>query len=189
VEEGWVRVTLNADAKDFYVKVSDSGLGIPEESMDKIFERFYRVDKSHSREIGGTGLGLAITRSAIGMHHGTIRVESKEGEGTTFHVRIPLVYVPDQPEPAGGRNKKRQFRRKAAEVRKEKNLQSVEDGAAAGAASDMQTADAYSGGSADMSSGSGYDTVPADADPEENAVNDDLPADAAENGDNSSDDR
>ncbi len=58
-----------------------------------IFERFYRVDKSHSREIGGTGLGLAITRSAILLHRGAIKVYSKEGEGTTFTVRIPLIYV------------------------------------------------------------------------------------------------
>ncbi len=94
VDEGWVRVTLDADHKDFFVTVADSGLGIPEDSMEKIFERFYRVDKSHSKEIGGTGLGLAITREAIAMHHGTIKVSSKEGEGTTFAVRIPLSYIP-----------------------------------------------------------------------------------------------
>ena len=82
------------DNKYFYVKVEDSGIGIPEESQEHIFERFYRVDKSHSREIGGTGLGLAITRSAVLMHHGAIKVYSKEGEGTTFTVRIPLKYVP-----------------------------------------------------------------------------------------------
>ena len=94
VDEGWVRVTLDADHKYFYVTVADSGLGIPEDSIDRIFERFYRVDKSHSREIGGTGLGLAITRSSIVMHHGTIKVSSKEGEGTTFNVKIPLSYIP-----------------------------------------------------------------------------------------------
>ena len=60
----------DADHKYFYVTVADSGIGIPEESLNHIFERFYRVDKSHSREIGGTGLGLAITRSAIVMHRG-----------------------------------------------------------------------------------------------------------------------
>ncbi len=92
-EGGWVRVSLNADHKYFYVTVADSGIGIPEESLNHIFERFYRVDKSHSREIGGTGLGLAITRSAIVMHRGAIRVYSKENEGTTFSVRIPLVYI------------------------------------------------------------------------------------------------
>ncbi len=92
-EGGWVRVSLNADHKYFYVTVADSGIGIPKEAQDHIFERFYRVDKSHSREIGGTGLGLAITKSAIVMHRGAIRVTSKEEEGTTFSVRIPLVYV------------------------------------------------------------------------------------------------
>ena len=93
-ENGWVHVSLNVDNTFFYVKVEDSGMGIPEEAQEHIFERFYRVDKSHSREIGGTGLGLAITRSAILMHHGAVRVYSKEGEGTTFTVRIPLKYVP-----------------------------------------------------------------------------------------------
>ncbi|MBS6196287.1 MAG: two-component sensor histidine kinase [Clostridiales bacterium] len=93
VDGGWVRVSLNADHKYFYVTVADSGKGIPEDSIDHIFERFYRVDKSHSNEIDGTGLGLAITRSAIMMHHGAIRVKSKEQEGTTFSVRIPLNYI------------------------------------------------------------------------------------------------
>lgn len=93
-ENGWVHVSLNIDSKYFYVKVEDSGMGIPEEDQEHIFERFYRVDKSHSREIGGTGLGLAITRSAVLMHHGAIKVYSKEGEGTTFTVRIPLKFVP-----------------------------------------------------------------------------------------------
>ena len=92
-DEGWVHVSLNVDSKYFYVKVEDSGIGIPEESQEHIFERFYRVDKSHSREIGGTGLGLAITRSAVLMHHGAIKVYSREGEGTTFTVRIPLKYT------------------------------------------------------------------------------------------------
>ena len=94
VDDGWVRVSIDADHKDFYVTVADSGMGIPEDSLDRIFERFYRVDKSHSREIGGTGLGLAITRSTITMHHGVIKVFSKEGEGTTFSVRVPLSYIP-----------------------------------------------------------------------------------------------
>ena len=93
IDNGWVHVSLNADHKYFYVKVQDSGVGIPEDSVDRIFERFYRVDKSHSREIGGTGLGLAITRSAILMHRGAVKVDSVEGEGTTFTVRIPLTYV------------------------------------------------------------------------------------------------
>lgn len=93
-EHGWVRVKLDADHQYFTVEVADSGIGIPAESVDHIYERFYRVDKSRSREIGGTGLGLAITRGAILMHRGTIKVESIEGEGTTFTIRIPLKYIP-----------------------------------------------------------------------------------------------
>ena len=92
-EDGWVHVSLNADYQYFYLKVEDSGIGIPEDSLEHIYERFYRVDKSHSREIGGTGLGLAITRNAILMHRGAIKVFSTEGEGTLFTVRIPLNYI------------------------------------------------------------------------------------------------
>lgn len=97
-EGGWVRVELNADHKDFYLRVSDSGMGIPKEDIDHIFERFYRVDKSHSRGIGGTGLGLTIARNAVIMHRGTIKVQSILGEGTTFIVRIPLTYIAKQKE-------------------------------------------------------------------------------------------
>jgi signal transduction histidine kinase len=93
IEDGWVRVSLNADHKYFYVKVQDSGIGIPDDAKDSIFERFYRVDKARSRETGGTGLGLAITRNAILMHRGAIKVYSKENEGTTFTVRVPLGYI------------------------------------------------------------------------------------------------
>ena len=93
-EDGWVRVTLDADHKFFYLKVADSGIGIPAEFKERVFERFYRVDKARSRETGGTGLGLAITRSVVLMHHGAIRVDSGEGEGSTFMVRIPLIYIP-----------------------------------------------------------------------------------------------
>lgn len=91
--QGFVKVVLDADHQFFTLEISDSGMGIPEESQEHIFERFYRVDKSHSREIGGTGLGLAITRSAILMHRGSIKVTSVEGEGTTFMVKIPLMHL------------------------------------------------------------------------------------------------
>lgn len=93
VENGWVHVTLDADHKFFYVKVADSGIGIPEDYQEQVFERFYRVDKARSRETGGTGLGLSITRNVILLHHGAIRLLSKEGEGSTFTVRIPLNYI------------------------------------------------------------------------------------------------
>ena len=92
-ENGWVHVSLNADHKNCHIEVADSGIGIPQEAVEHVFERFYRVDKSHSREIGGTGLGLAIARSAVVMHRGAIRVYSQVGAGTTFTVRIPLIYV------------------------------------------------------------------------------------------------
>ena len=95
-DAGWVKVSLNADYKYFYVKVSDSGCGIPEDALDHIFERFYRVDKARSRETGGTGLGLSITQSIVQLHHGAIRVYSKEGEGSTFVVRVPLIYIKEE---------------------------------------------------------------------------------------------
>ena len=92
-EGGFVHVTLDADHQFCHIEVKDSGLGIPQEATQKIFERFYRVDKSHSREIGGTGLGLAIVRSGVLLHRGVIDVESVVDEGTTFTVRIPLTFV------------------------------------------------------------------------------------------------
>ncbi len=92
-EGGWVHVSLNADHQFFYVTVEDNGLGIPEDSVDHIFERFYRADKSHSREIGGTGLGLAIVRNAVLMHRGAIQVNSTLGKGSTFSLRVPLTYA------------------------------------------------------------------------------------------------
>ena len=92
-EDGWVRVSLNADHKYFYIKVADSGIGIPEESQELLFERFYRVDKARAREAGGTGLGLSITQNVIHMHRGAIKLYSKEEEGTIFNVRVPLNYV------------------------------------------------------------------------------------------------
>ena len=92
-DHGWVKVELDADHQYFTFKVSDSGVGIPEKALAYIYDRFYRVDKSHSREIGGTGLGLAITKSAVLMHRGTITVTSTEGQGSCFLVRIPLFYT------------------------------------------------------------------------------------------------
>ena len=93
---GWVKVTLNADYQYFYIKVADSGVGIPEDAQEHVFERFYRVDKARSRATGGTGLGLSIAKGIVGLHHGEIKVYSKPGEGTTFVVRIPLHYISEE---------------------------------------------------------------------------------------------
>lgn len=90
---GWVHISVNSDHQYCYIRVEDNGMGIPEDDLDRVFERFFRADKSHSREIGGTGLGLAITYDAIALHHGEIKVDSTLGEGTTFDVRIPLSYI------------------------------------------------------------------------------------------------
>lgn len=91
---GRVMVSLNADHRHFYVKIEDTGIGIPEEEQGFIFERFYRVDKARSRETGGTGLGLSITKNAVQMHRGGIKVQSIPGVGSIFTVRIPLSFVP-----------------------------------------------------------------------------------------------
>ena len=76
-----------------HLKVIDTGIGIAEEDQERVFERFFRVDKARARETGGTGLGLAITKDIVLKHHGSIKIHSKEGEGTTFIVRIPLKYI------------------------------------------------------------------------------------------------
>ena len=91
-EGGWVHVSLNVDNKYFYVKVEDSGIGIPKESQDAIFERFYRVDKGRSRKQGGTGLGLSIVKHIVNFYHGSIHVASQLEKGTEFTVTIPLKW-------------------------------------------------------------------------------------------------
>ena len=78
-----------ADAVDIAVK--DSGEGIPRPELERIFERFYRVDRARSRETGGTGLGLAIVRHVANNHRGRVLVESKNGEGSTFTLRLPTL--------------------------------------------------------------------------------------------------
>ncbi len=93
VKDGWVKVTLDADHQFCYIKVEDSGIGIPEDQQEAVFDRFYRVDKARSRETGGTGLGLTITKEIVLLHQGIIRLSSKEGEGSQFLIRIPLIYA------------------------------------------------------------------------------------------------
>ena len=93
IDNGWVKISLNADHKNFYIKVVDSGVGIPDDCKDMVFERFYRVDKARSRDTGGTGLGLAITKNVVNMHNGIIKLYSESGAGTTFSIKIPLKYT------------------------------------------------------------------------------------------------
>lgn len=87
------RVEVSADSDGTWVelRVSDFGMGIPQKDLDRIFERFYRVDRARSRETGGTGLGLAIVRHVATNHGGDVTVSSIEGEGSTFTLRIPAA--------------------------------------------------------------------------------------------------
>ena len=86
---GRVEVSATSDENEVVVRVSDSGIGIPEEGLSRIFERFYRVDKARSKETGGTGLGLSIVRHVAENHGGRVAVESALGEGTTLTVYLP----------------------------------------------------------------------------------------------------
>ena len=82
-------ITIGEDVSSLTVEVRDTGVGIPEEELSQLFERFYRVDKDRSRATGGSGLGLAISKQIVEMHGGDISVESEIGIGSTFKVRIP----------------------------------------------------------------------------------------------------
>lgn len=86
---GRADVDVRSSGDDIVVTVSDTGIGVPVDSIDRIFERFYRADKSHSRKIGGTGLGLSIVKHGVSLHGGSITVKSSEGSGTTFTMALP----------------------------------------------------------------------------------------------------
>lgn len=88
-ENGTVQMKTYCDQQNAYLLVEDNGIGIPHESINRIFERFYRVDKSHSRETGGTGLGLSIVKHAVSLCHGKISVTSEVNKGSTFKVVFP----------------------------------------------------------------------------------------------------
>ncbi len=89
-EGGRIDISMEVTEYDVHIYISDTGIGIPEESVPRVFERFYRVDKARSRNSGGTGLGLAIVKHLVDSHHGDIKVDSIEGEGTTFTVTFPI---------------------------------------------------------------------------------------------------
>jgi two-component system phosphate regulon sensor histidine kinase PhoR len=91
-EGGMVTITCEIEGNNLLLKVADTGIGIPTEHLPRIFERFYRVDKARSRDLGGTGLGLAIVKHVMTLHHGTVSVESEEGKGTVF----TLIFLLDK---------------------------------------------------------------------------------------------
>lgn len=88
---GRVQVTVTKENETAAVTVRDTGIGIPPDQQDRVFERFYRVDKSHSKASGGTGLGLSIVKHAVQYHHGTIHLQSEVGKGTEIRVTFPLA--------------------------------------------------------------------------------------------------
>jgi signal transduction histidine kinase len=88
---GEVRLSLLLEDHEAVIRVDDTGIGIPGADLERVFERFYRVDAARSRETGGTGLGLSIVRHVAESHHGEVRVRSVLGAGTTFTVRLPVT--------------------------------------------------------------------------------------------------
>jgi two-component system sensor histidine kinase SenX3 len=94
--------TRKSDQWHVEVNVTDQGIGIPDAEIERIFERFYRIDPARSRQTGGTGLGLAIVKHVAGKHGGDVTVWSKEGHGSTFTIRLPLLDTPRRP--AAGTN-------------------------------------------------------------------------------------
>ncbi len=90
-KNGKVSVRVSNEKDKVLLSISDTGIGIPEEDIDRIFERFYRVDKSHSKETGGTGLGLSIVKHCVLLHNGDIKTHSKENEGTKIEIFLPAI--------------------------------------------------------------------------------------------------
>src|SRR5206468_1265074 len=88
---GQISVRISADGDDVLLSVSDTGIGIDPAHLPRIFERFYRVDKSRSREMGGTGLGLSIVKHVVQAHDASIDVSSVPGKGSTFEIRLPAL--------------------------------------------------------------------------------------------------
>jgi two-component system phosphate regulon sensor histidine kinase PhoR len=88
--DGKVNVTVTTEAKEAIIVVEDTGVGIPDDARQRVFERFYRVDKGRSKKVGGTGLGLSIVKHIVGYYNGTIELESKLMEGSKFTVHLPM---------------------------------------------------------------------------------------------------
>ena len=86
---GLIKIYVGFVYTDAYIKIIDNGIGIPEEDLNRIYERFYRVDKSRTREMGGTGLGLSIAKEILDKNAGSIDIKSKVGEGTEVVIKVP----------------------------------------------------------------------------------------------------
>jgi len=95
VDGGMIDVIIKQDTKNVTVRISDTGIGISHEDQKRIFERFFKADRSHSRKYGGSGMGLAIVKQIVSLHKGDIRVESEPGQGTTFTVTLPMTSSTD----------------------------------------------------------------------------------------------
>ena len=93
---GHIRVTAGSEGETVWMEVADDGIGIPEADRNRIFERFYRVDKARSRESGGTGLGLSIATEIVQRHHGSLMLVDRPGPGTTVRLELPIT------QPIGG---------------------------------------------------------------------------------------
>ena len=86
-----ITMAVNSEGGAIAIDVIDRGPGIPARHQEKIFERFYRVDKARSRATGGAGIGLAVARSVLELQHGSLQMSSQEGQGSTFHIRLPAA--------------------------------------------------------------------------------------------------
>ena len=100
---GCVRMSVRRHGDAAQLEVADTGIGIPNGALDRVFERFYRVDSARAREQGGHGLGLAIVRQVAESHGGTAEVESRLGRGSVFRVRLPSITTPADTPPAASR--------------------------------------------------------------------------------------
>ena len=92
-DKGSIRIEGLIDTDEYVIKIIDTGIGIKKGQTEKIFTRFYRIDKTRSRKTGGSGLGLSITKNVVLKHGGTIQVESEIGKGSTFIVKLPLKNI------------------------------------------------------------------------------------------------
>ena len=101
-EGGQIEVSVRTDGDHAVLAVADTGIGIPATDQERIFERFFRSASATRQVIPGTGLGLTITKAIVDAHHGSITVDSQEGKGAAFTVRLPLLAVPAEPERGAG---------------------------------------------------------------------------------------